>query len=205
MTAVLQTFEAKAGWPVLRERLASRLPESDLVSLDHAVECAVRWHGDQRRPAGEPYVEHLLEVVTVLAEALGVTDVNMLRAAVLHDVVEDTDCTLGEVANHFGQPVATLVDWVTKPEPAQGQSSAEVRAAYLLRLRDAPADALSIKLADRLSNVQRLDSHPRPEKRASYYRETLRSVVPLAQPYPWFHEWYAAWTSAFAYLVTEPR
>ena len=205
MAVELRTFEVKAGWSDLRDRLADRLPESDLASLDEAVDFAARWHGDQRRPAGEPYVEHLLEVVSVLAEALGVTDVDMLRAAVLHDVVEDTGCTLGDVATKFGQPVATLVDWVTKPEPAEGQTSAEARAAYLLRFRDAPADALTIKLADRLSNVQRLDSHPRPEKRASYYQETLRSVVPLARSHPWFHDWYATWTSKFAYLVAEPR
>ncbi|MER7752265.1 HD domain-containing protein [Kitasatospora sp. NPDC097643] len=199
MTA-LRTFEARAGWPALRERLATRLSESELQLLDEAVEFAVRWHGEQRRPAGEPYLEHLLEAVLVLVEGVGVTDVDVLRAAVLHDVVEDTGCSLSEVGGRFGPAVAELVDWVTKAEPVEGQSREQVRAAYLERLRQAPEDALLVKLADRLSNVQRLDTHPRPEKRRSYYRETLRSVVPLAQGHPWFRQWYATWAESFAFL-----
>jgi len=113
MAVVLQTFEVKAGWPDLRKRVANHLPETDLVLLDEAVNFAVLWHADQTRPAGEPYVEHLLEVVRVLTEAVGTTDVDVLRAAVLHDVVEDTDCSLDEVRERFGPRVATLVDWVT--------------------------------------------------------------------------------------------
>ncbi|WP_406286385.1 HD domain-containing protein [Embleya sp. NBC_00896] len=196
----LRTFEAKAGWSGLRERLTGRLPEHDLVLLDEAVEFAVVWHADQVRPAGEPYVEHLLEVVCVLVDALETTDVDVLRAAVLHDVVEDTDCAPADVRRQFGQRVADLVEWVTKPEPTEGQLPAEARAAYLARLRAAPTDAIVVKLADRLSNVQRLDSHPRPEKRRSYYQETVRSIVPLAQTHPWFREWYATWDRTFGHL-----
>ncbi|GAA1938349.1 HD domain-containing protein [Kitasatospora viridis] len=199
MSAV-RVFEAADGWPGLRGPLAERLPAAELEQLDEAVEFAVRWHGDQRRPAGEPYLEHLLEVVRVLVDGLGVTDPDLLRAAVLHDVVEDTGCSADEVRARFGPRVAELVDWVTKPEPADGQSRAEARAAYLDRLRLAPEDALLVKLADRLSNVQRLDTHPRPEKRRSYYRETLRTIVPLAGSHPWFRDWYATWTREFAHL-----
>jgi (p)ppGpp synthase/HD superfamily hydrolase len=92
---------------------------------------------------------------------------------------------------------------VTKPAPAQGQTGDEVRVAYLARLRSAPDDALLVKLADRLSNVQRLDTHPRPEKRRAYYQETVRSIVPLTQFHPWFRQWYAAWRDAFGHLSVE--
>jgi guanosine-3',5'-bis(diphosphate) 3'-pyrophosphohydrolase len=197
-----QVFEATAGWPAVRERLARRVAEQDLRSLDEAVDFAVRWHGDQTRPAGEPYVEHLLEAVSVLVE-VGTTDVDILRAAVLHDVVEDTDCSLADVRERFGVRVADLVDWVTKPAPAEGQTREEVRAAYLTRLRGAPDDALLVKLADRLSNVQRLDTHPRPEKHRSYYQETVRWIVPLAQSHPWFRQWYADWQDAFGHLAVD--
>ncbi|MBV6697683.1 HD domain-containing protein [Kitasatospora aureofaciens] len=200
MTIALRTFEAKDGWPALRRQFAGRLPEADLALLDEAVAFAADRHGAQRRPAGEPYLEHLLEAVRVLVDGLGVTDVDVLRAAALHDVVEDTDCTLGEVRERFGPRVAELVDWVTKAPRAEGESREEARSAYLTRLQGAPQDVLLVKLADRLSNVQRLDTHPRPEKRRSYYQETLRSVVPLAQAHPWFDEWYATWTEAFAHL-----
>lgn len=200
MALALRTFEAEGGWPAVRGRLANRVPEPDLALLDVAVDFAALWHADQRRPAGEPYVDHLLEVVSILVEAVNVTDVDVLRAAVLHDVVEDTACSLDEVRARFGGRVADLVEWLTKPAVAEGRSREAVRAAYLARLREAPADALVVKLADRLSNVQRLDTHPRPEKRRAYYRETVRSVVPLAQSHAWFRQWYADWRDAFDHL-----
>lgn len=196
----MRTFAAKEGWPALRARWADRLPEPDLAALDEATAFATRWHGGQTRPAGEPYVEHLLEAMCVLVEAVGVTDVDVLRAAVLHDVVEDTACPLGEIRERFGDRVATLVDWVTKPPRPEGWSREEARAAYLDRLRGAPDDAVLVKLADRLSNVQRLDTHPRPEKRRAYYDETVHSILPLAERHPWFHDWYAAWRTEFSRL-----
>nr|WP_042193916.1 HD domain-containing protein [Kibdelosporangium sp. MJ126-NF4]CEL20949.1 GTP pyrophosphokinase, (p)ppGpp synthetase I [Kibdelosporangium sp. MJ126-NF4]CTQ95537.1 GTP pyrophosphokinase (EC 2.7.6.5), (p)ppGpp synthetase I [Kibdelosporangium sp. MJ126-NF4] len=186
----LRTFEAKDGWPALRERLAEHVP--DVTALDEAVEFAVRWHGDQRRPAGEPYVEHLLEVVAILVEGLGVTDMDMLRVAVLHDVVEDTDCELDTVREKFGGRVAELVGWVTKGDD---------RAAYLANLASAPKDALTVKLADRMSNVQRLGTHPRQAKQQSYYRETVRTIVPLTRGFPWFAQWYARWQAQFSHLA----
>ena len=194
--AVLETFDGSVGWPELRRRFADRLPESTLTQLDEAVAFAVERHGDQRRPAGEPYVEHLLEALQVLVDAIGVRDPDPLRAAVLHDVVEDTPTTLDEVRERFGDRVAELVDWVTKPDGTE-------RTAYLARLREAPADALDVKLADRLSNVQRLRTHPRSEKRASYYRETVASIVPLATARPWFADWYAQWQRDHADLAGE--
>lgn len=203
MTRGLPVFEAAAGWPSVRARLAGRVTERDLAALDEAVDFAAGWHGDQTRPAGEPYVEHLLEVVCVLVEGVGTTDIDVLRAAVLHDVVEDTGCSPTEVRERFGDRVAELVDWVTKPAPSSGQTREQVRAAYLTRLREAPDDALLVKLADRLSNVQRLDSHPRPEKQRSYYRETVRSIAPLAESHPWFRQWYADWRDTFAHLSAD--
>ncbi|WP_433215102.1 HD domain-containing protein [Dactylosporangium sp. CS-047395] len=183
------------GWPVLRARFGERLEESTLDKLDVAVAFAVERHGEQRRPAGEPYVEHLLEALEVLVDAIGVRDADTLRAAVLHDVVEDTDTTIDEVRARFGERVAELVGWVTKSEDRQ---------LYLQSLRNAPDAALAVKLADRLSNVQRLRTHPRPEKRASYYRETVATIVPLAAGRGWFEEWYRDWQEEHADL-SSPR
>jgi guanosine-3',5'-bis(diphosphate) 3'-pyrophosphohydrolase len=197
----MQTFEVKDGWPGLRTRWADRLPESDLAALDDAVTFAVSWHGDQTRPAGEPYVEHLLEATRVLVEAIGVIDIDVLRAAILHDVVEDTDCTLADVRERFGDRVATLVDWVTKPPRGESESREAARTAYLTRLRRAPDEAILVKLADRLSNVQRLDTHPRPAKARSYYAETVLLVLPLAESHPWFRDWYGAWRTEFGRLA----
>lgn len=128
------------------------------------------------------------------------TDVDILRAAILHDVVADTAATLDQIRERFGDRVATLVDWVTKPPAREGEGRAYARSAYLERLRGAPDDSILVKLADRLSNVQRLDTHPRPKKRADYYRETVRSIVPLAQRHPWFRDWYGRWRVEFRWL-----
>ncbi|WP_433613740.1 HD domain-containing protein [Dactylosporangium sp. CA-139114] len=186
-----RTFDGSVGWPALRARFADRLPPPTLAVLDAAVAFAAERHGDQRRPAGEPYVEHLLEALEVLVEAVGERDPDTLCAAVLHDVVEDTPTTLDEVRERFGPRVAELVGWVTK----QGD-----REEYLAALRDAPDAALAVKLADRVSNVQRLRTHPRPAKRASYYRETVATIVPLAAGRPWFEAWYRDWQAEHADL-----
>jgi hypothetical protein len=84
--------------------------------------------------------------------------------------------------------------WVTKPEGAD----AGLRQRYLAGFASAPADVLTIKLSDRYSNVQRLHTHPRPAKRASYYAETVRHVLPLAERSPYFRERFGRWAAHFA-------
>jgi (p)ppGpp synthase/HD superfamily hydrolase len=186
-----RTFDGSVGWAALRARFGEQLAPATLEALDDAVAFAVERHGEQRRSAGEPYVEHLLEALEALVDGVGERDPDTLRAAVLHDVVEDTPTTLDEVRERFGERVAELVGWVTKSGD---------RAAYLAGLRGAPEAAITVKLADRLSNVQRLRTHPRPEKRVSYYRETVATIVPLAEGRPWFQQWYGEWQADHADL-----
>ncbi|MDA5280003.1 HD domain-containing protein [Streptomyces sp. Isolate_45] len=73
-------------------------------------------------PAGEPYVERLLEPVEILARGAGIGDEDLLVAAALHDVVEDTD-RAGEVGERFGHRVEERVGWVTTPEPEAHEGS----------------------------------------------------------------------------------
>jgi (p)ppGpp synthase/HD superfamily hydrolase len=178
-------------------KLVGRVPEATLAELDRAVGFAAERHGDQRRPAGEPYVEHLLETVDILVDGAGVTDPGVLVAAVLHDVVEDTATSLAEVRESFGADVAALVAWVTKPDGGPGESKDAARLRYLRSLTGAPERAVWLKLADRLSNVQRLETHPRPAKRASYYAETVTHFLPLAEGHPYYELWYAAWREKY--------
>jgi guanosine-3',5'-bis(diphosphate) 3'-pyrophosphohydrolase len=160
-----------------------------------AVDFALRYHGDQRRPTGVPYLEHLLEAVEVLVRGAGVTDPEMLCAAVLHDVVEDTPATVQDVRERFGDRVAGLVSWVTKPEPENGADPAAAKAAYLSHLTDAPEDAVVVKLADRASNVQTLRNLRLPKQR-EYYAQTVTYIMPLAASRAWWADWYAAWQEA---------
>ena len=167
------------------------LPASTCDAVAKAVRFAIRYHGDQRRPTGVPYLEHLLETLEVLVRGAGVTDQDVLCAGVLHDVVEDTPCTLDDVRAAFGGRVADMVGWVTIPESGDGDRKA-VKEAYLRGLRDAPDDAILVKLADRASNVQTLRNLSLPKQR-EYYAETVRYIIPLAASRSWFANWYASW------------
>ena len=187
-------------WEAARAGLSERLPPAVVGELAAAVRFAAACHGDQTRPPGVPYLEHLLEALEVLVTGAGVTSPDVLVAAVLHDVVEDTPCTLEQIAAEFGQDVARLVGWVTIPRPAAGQDRGAVKEAYLRRLADAPPNARLVKLADRASNVQTLQNLP-PARQRSYYAQTVRHIVPLAAAEPWFAAWYAEWQSAFADLA----
>lgn len=187
-------------WQQAEPGLRAALPADTVARLREAAGYADAHHGDQLRPTGAPYREHLLEALEVLVRGAGVTDPEILCAVVLHDVVEDTDRTVDDVRAAFGPRVAELVAWVTIPEPGPGQDKAGVKEEYLRGLHRAPWDARLVKLADRASNAQTLGNLPEARRRA-YYAQTLEYIVPLAADEPWFAAWYAAWAEAFADLA----
>jgi guanosine-3',5'-bis(diphosphate) 3'-pyrophosphohydrolase len=196
MTA-METFTSWHSWSDAEPGLRRCLPAEVTAEIARAVEFAVAHHGDQRRKTGVPYLEHLLEAVQILVEGAGVTSPDVLIAAVLHDVVEDTACTVADVAVEFGPRVAELVSWVTIPDAGPGEDRRAVREAHLSRLSDAPRDARLVKLADRMSNVQSLRSLRRSEQ-GPYYEQTVAYVMPLAAGEPWFADWYMSWQEEFA-------
>jgi (p)ppGpp synthase/HD superfamily hydrolase len=191
----MELFTNWHTWPQAEPELRGLLPAPAADAVAKAVEFAVRYHGDQTRPTGAPYAEHLLEALEVLVRGAGVTDPGILQAAVLHDVVEDTPCTIDQVRRSFGGRVAEMVGWVTKPEPADGVDRKAAKEAYLSRLQDAPDDAVLVKLADRVSNVQTLRNLGLPKQR-QYYAETVRYIMPLAAQRQWWAQWYAGWQQA---------
>ena len=196
----MELFTNWHTWQQAEPELREQLPASTFTGLREAVDFAIAWHGDQRRPTGAPYTEHLLEALEVLVRGAGVTSPEILCAAVLHDVVEDTGCTLDEIGAAFGPQVAELVGWVTIPEPGPGEDRASVKDEYLRGLSSAPHDAILVKLADRASNAQTLDKLPEARQRA-YYAQTVEYIVPLAAGEPWFAGWYSSWAKACAGLA----
>jgi guanosine-3',5'-bis(diphosphate) 3'-pyrophosphohydrolase len=196
----METFTGWHTWADALPGLDRRLPAEAVAKLAQAVRFATTYHGDQRRKTGVPYLEHLLEAVQILVEGAGVSSPDVLVAAVLHDVVEDTPCTPADVRAAFGPRVAELVGWVTIPAPGHGEDSLAVREAYLRGLRHAPRDAVLVKLADRASNVQTLRNLP-PDRQRTYYAQTVTYIVPLAAGEPWFAAWYADWHAQFADLA----
>lgn len=110
----MEVFDRWRTWDDARAGLAEH-PALDADRIGRAAHAAVRRHGDQTRPTGAPYLEHLLEALEVLVRGAGETDPDVLAAVLLHDVVEDTPATVADVEDEFGPRVAELVDWVTKP------------------------------------------------------------------------------------------
>lgn len=198
-------FASWRDWPAARYALRRRYPAPLVTHLGAAYRFAADWHRDQRRPAGQPYTDHLLETLEIVAAADTTTFgcPTLLFAALLHDVVEDSACTFDDVGTTFGPTVANYVRWLTQPDdehdPAAGRQS------YLARLSQAPDPALTVKLADRYSNVQRLHTHPRPEARRSYYAETVTWFLPVAGRIPFFTDLYATWAEAYRYLAETPE
>ena len=188
----MELFTNWHTWQSTEPQLRSLVPAATCDAVGNAAAFALRFHGDQRRPTGVPYVEHLLEALEVLVRGAGVSDPDVLCAAVLHDVVEDTPCTIAGVREAFGERVADLVGWVTIPETADGADKKAVKEAYLKRLADAPDDAILVKLADRASNVQTLRNLSLPKQR-QYYAQTVAYIMPLAASRGWWALWYASW------------
>jgi (p)ppGpp synthase/HD superfamily hydrolase len=191
----VELFTSWHTWPQTEPELRRLLPPATCDAVKKAVVFALRYHGDQQRPTGVPYAEHLLEALEFLVRGARVTDPDILCAAVLHDVAEDTPCTLEEIRQAFGPRVAEMVGWVTKPDPGAGEDKQAAKEAYLATLAAAPDDAVLVKLADRASNVQTLRNLARPRQRA-YYAQTVRYIMPLAASRGWWALWYASWQEA---------
>jgi guanosine-3',5'-bis(diphosphate) 3'-pyrophosphohydrolase len=129
-----------------------------------ALSFAARAHRDQRRKGtGDPYINHLIEVASLLASIGGVDDVRVLSAAVLHDVIEDTPVTAVEVEQVFGARVRELVVALTDDNRLP---KAERKRLQIEHMRAAEADVRLIKLADHCSNVASLPAEwPRARRR----------------------------------------
>ncbi|MBD5144858.1 MAG: bifunctional (p)ppGpp synthetase/guanosine-3',5'-bis(diphosphate) 3'-pyrophosphohydrolase [Ruminococcus sp.] len=152
----------------------------DLSKIISAYEFAAKAHANQVRSSGEPYITHPLAVSFILLE-LGM-DTDTICAAMLHDVVEDTDVTLEEVKKRFGQDVAMLVDGVTKlgkiPLFTKEEQQAEnVRKILLAMSQD--IRVIIIKLCDRLHNMRTLHYRPAHKQRNTAL-ETMNIYAPIA-------------------------
>ena len=169
------------NWRELQATCASYLDAQAMDKICRAYEFARECHGSQRRRSGEPYINHPVDVALILASLLHM-DEEPICAAILHDTVEDTDATLEDLAEQFGQTVADLVDGVTKLTQVQVSSLDEKQAFNLRKMFLAMSKdirVIVIKLADRLHNMRTMAALP-PEKRIIKSRETMDVYAPLA-------------------------
>ncbi len=164
----------------LIETLESYLAEDQVERIVKAYEFGAIAHEGQTRLSGEPYISHPVAVAQFLADMH--MDEQAICAAILHDVVEDTDVTLGGIEEQFGQEVAALVDGVSKLDQMQFISRAEAQAESFRKMMLAMIEdirVILVKLADRLHNMSTLEAMPR-EKQARIARETLEIYAPIA-------------------------
>src|SRR5246500_3458169 len=164
----------------LLEKLKKHRPSEDPWMVRRAYEIATERHHDQFRSSGDPYLSHLLEVAHILADMR--LDATTLAAALLHDVIEDTEFPISRIEERFGADVARLVEGVTKigrlnmmaPETRQAEN---VRKMLLAMVHD--VRVVLVKLADRLHNMRTLE-YLEPEKQQRISRETLDIYAPIA-------------------------
>ncbi len=157
------------------------LSNEDKVLIRKAFDIALDAHKDQRRKTGEPYIYHPIAVAKIVANEIGLGAYS-IAAALLHDVVEDTDYTFADIEQLFGETIAKIVNGLTKISRLQKDQDASIQAEnfrkMLLTLND-DVRVILIKIADRFHNMQTLESM-RSDKQVKIASETLFIYAPLA-------------------------
>jgi guanosine-3',5'-bis(diphosphate) 3'-pyrophosphohydrolase len=164
----------------LVEHVQKYKPDLNESLLNKAYVYAMQKHGKQKRANGDPYISHPLEVAAILTDMR--LDEATIAVALLHDTIEDTTATRGEIDELFGEEIGGLVEGLTKLKKLDLVSKRAKQAENLRKLLLAISDdvrVLLVKLADRLHNMRTLEYVP-PEKRARIAEETMEIYAPLA-------------------------
>ncbi|NVD05346.1 bifunctional GTP diphosphokinase/guanosine-3',5'-bis pyrophosphate 3'-pyrophosphohydrolase [Vibrio sp. JPW-9-11-11] len=164
----------------LKDVAQEYLTEPQIEALRQSYVVAKDAHEGQTRSSGEPYIIHPVAVARILAEMR--LDIETLQAALLHDVIEDTEVTKEELETQFGNTVAELVDGVSKLDKLKFRDRKEAQAENFRKMVLAMVQdirVILIKLADRTHNMRTLGAL-RPDKKRRIARETLEIYSPLA-------------------------
>ncbi len=164
----------------LLKSLKGNLNKGDKKLIRLAFDMAAEAHQGMRRKSGEPYIMHPLAVAQIVAGEIGLGPTAVI-AALLHDVVEDTETTLDDIQREFGKPIAQIVDGLTKIkgvfDVSSGAQAENFRKVLVAMAED--VRVILIKIADRLHNMRTLDSMARP-KQMKISSETTYLYAPLA-------------------------
>lgn len=172
--------QIKEAFEDLLKSLRKDTPKEGIQQIKKAFEFANEAHKGVRRRSGEPYIMHPLAVAKIATKEIGLGTTSVV-AALLHDVVEDTDYTVEDIANLFGKKVASIVDGLTKISGVMGSDTSQQAESFrkmILTLAD-DVRVILIKIADRLHNMRTLASMPE-HKQVKIASETLYIYAPLA-------------------------
>lgn len=164
----------------LCQKIRTYFPQADLKVIESAYELSEKAHAGQFRRSGEAYISHPLSVAGILADLR--LDLDTIATGILHDVVEDTNISLEDIRQQFGDTIALLVDGVTKISQIKFKNSHEKQGENIRKLIVAMGKdvrVVLVKLADRLHNMRTLNHMPY-EKQARIAQETLEIYCPLA-------------------------
>lgn len=179
-TAELENQEITRRYKKMLKNTYQTLTKEDKKLIRKALDLAVVAHKDQRRKSGEPFIFHPLEVANIVANEIGL-GATSIAAALMHDVVEDTNYTLEDINEIFGEKIARIIDGLTKISILNKQEVSIQSENYkkLLLTLSEDVRVILIKIADRLHNMRTLDSM-REDKQIKIASETIFIYAPLA-------------------------
>src|SRR5690606_34110808 len=172
--------EISRRYKLLLKHTYQTLNTEDKKLIRKAFDLAVEAHKDQRRKTGEPYIFHPIEVAKIVADEIGL-GATSIAAALMHDVVEDTDYTLDDIREIFGEKIARIIDGLTKISVLNKQDVSIQSENYkkLLLTLSEDVRVILIKIADRLHNMRTLESM-QEDKQLKIASETIFIYAPLA-------------------------
>lgn len=171
--------QIEAAYQDMVAAIKSKMDETDKKHIRTAFEMAVKAHAPQRRKSGEPYILHPIAVAKICAEEIGLGPTAIV-AALLHDVVEDTEITLANLHDTFGARIAKMVDGLTKLDGAYNSDSPQAENFQkVLSTLVEDVRIVLIKMADRLHNMRTLGAMP-AHKQLKIAAETSYIYAPLA-------------------------
>ncbi len=195
--------ETNANISDLLSKMKKKNWRANTKLITKAYNYAVIHHGDQKRKSGEPYIIHPLQVAYTLAD-MGMDDATIC-AALLHDVVEDTDATAEDLIAEFGEEIAIMVDGVTKLGKLKyvslkEQQVEDYRKMFLAMGKD--IRVILIKLSDRLHNMRTL-KHLSRDRQIANATETMELYAPLANRLGMYSMKWELEDLSFKYLYPE--
>ena len=177
----IQEQQIQEQYELLEKTIRSYNPYADFDQIRAAFECANAAHKGQPRKSGEPYITHPLAVAQILAEELKL-DSESIEAALLHDVIEDTDISHEEVAKRFSPTIADLVEGVSKLTRIQYATKEHEQMENLRKMLMAMSKdirVILIKIADRLHNMRTME-YQSPPKQKQKSKETMEIYAPIS-------------------------